>query len=155
MDPTDSSAWGQAPDDCGTSETAPKLVKTRRDIDCFAPSCKSCYRHWSEGSKFLLFSAQRGLELFQKWDPVLHHADQKQQLHWVVCERYFEEHLIIFYFIYVVNGAVVKVPKEHPCLASSTVASILPNTPAYLTKKFLKREWAKLQQDAGWQKSPR
>ncbi|XP_064479724.1 uncharacterized protein LOC135393096 [Ornithodoros turicata] len=70
------------------------------------------------------------------WQMHLHREDKVLDADCAVCELHFESHFIIRDYVHVINGTEVRIPRGKPVLAMDAVPTILPNLPAYLTKRI-------------------
>lgn len=52
-----------------------------------------------------------------------------------ICERHFEPGCVVRHCVHTVNGEEIRTERGKPALRSDAVPAILPNSPAYLTKK--------------------
>lgn len=107
----------------------------RRQNHCYAPGCQTGYVHVKGATKPSLFIAPKDLELRKKWQKNLHRADKPLEDTSAVCELHFEPGCIVRQYVHTVNGEEVRIERGKPALRSDAVPTILPNLPAYLTKK--------------------
>lgn len=110
------------------------MAKRKRQRHCFAPGCQTGYK-WTKGRQPSLFSVPKDEEKRKLWERNLHRQDKSLDETCAVCELHFEPSCIITDYVHVVNGEEVRIPRGKPELAPDAVPTVLPNAPAYLSKK--------------------
>ncbi|XP_077491676.1 uncharacterized protein LOC144102241 [Amblyomma americanum] len=115
----------------------------RRLNHCFAPGCKTGYVHVKGAPKPSLFSVPKDEALRRLWEKNLHRADKPLEDTSAVCELHFEPRYVIRDYVHIIGGKEVRIPRGKPLLSSDAVPTILPNLPAYLTKKAVKERPAR------------
>lgn len=122
----------------------------------FAPGCTSGYVSSRKcGQRVSLFAAPRDPERFEAWRRAITRADKTLDERSVLCEHHFDEQYIERYFTQVINGELVKIPRDRPVLTKDAIPTIYPNVPAYLSKKTPQKRKSKTSSCGLPLKSPR
>ncbi|KAH9375761.1 hypothetical protein HPB48_014645 [Haemaphysalis longicornis] len=76
---------------------------------------------------------------FEAWQRAVPRANKSLDARSALCERHFDEQYIYRCFTHAIKGETVEIPKERPLLKADAVPTVLPNVPAYLSKKASKK----------------
>ncbi|XP_077517020.1 uncharacterized protein LOC144127909 [Amblyomma americanum] len=111
------------------------MSKPRRRNYCFAPGCRTGYSGVKDAPKLSLFGVPEDEARRRTWQRNLHRADKPLEMTDAVCELHFEEKYILRDYVHIINGKEVRIPRGKPSLSPDAEPTILPNLPAYLSKK--------------------
>lgn len=104
---------------------------------CWAPGCRTGYSGASTGKRHL-FAVPKDAERRQHWNKCIP-RDAVLECHHVLCDLHFDEQYIIKTFDLMVNGELVKIPRERWTLTNDALPTTFPNLPAYLSKNVPKK----------------
>lgn len=106
-----------------------------RQNHCYAPGCHTGYVFVKGGPKLSLFGVPKDEARRKLWEKNLHRADKPLDDTSAVCELHFEPRYVSRDYVHFIQGQEVRIPRGKPILSADAVPTILPNLPAYLTKK--------------------
>ncbi|KAG0431514.1 hypothetical protein HPB47_021709 [Ixodes persulcatus] len=90
-------------------------MPSRRRNYCFAPGCRTGYSRAKGVPKASLFNVPQDVERRKQWERNLHRTT-----------------------VHLIDGVEVRIPRGRPLLTKDAIPTILPNLPAYLSKKTAK-----------------
>lgn len=106
-----------------------------RQTHCYAPGCQTGYVFVKGGQKLSLFGVPKDKNRRKEWEKNLHRADKPLEDTSAVCELHFELRYVLRDYVHIIEGKEVRIPRGRPILRADAVPTILPNLPAYLSKK--------------------
>lgn len=87
------------------------------------------------GPKLSLFGVPKDENRRKQWEKNLRRADKPLEDTSAVCELHFEPRYVLRDYVHIIEGKEVRIPRGRPILRADAVPTLLPNLPAYLSKK--------------------
>lgn len=143
--PTTTSSVPTKPADNGSASTvtantgstdAVMSQKRRTQSFCYAPRCRTGQKG---APRYSLFTAPKDPNERKVWQYNLRRLDKPLTQFSTVCERHFDPRFIVRHYVHIINGAEVRIPRGKPKLAKGAFPTLLPDLPAYLSKRLPKQ----------------